>query len=168
MPGSPDIILDVGAGNGVWGKIAKQVFCPCAVAGSEIRDIPQCPDYCAWGIGDFTEQSWSGFDLVMGNPPYYCAELCVRKGLDALVDGGHLVFLLRLAFLEGKGRAAGLFTEHPPKLVCVCPGRPSFYEGKSGMTAFAFFLWQKGWSGETQLNWGNDYERKRLEHIARR
>lgn len=139
----------------MWGAVARKFWPKSDITGSEVRDLGKPDSYDTWNVGDFTEQSYRGIDLVMGNPPYYCAEACVRRGLAALENGGRMVYLLRLSFLEGKRRSAGLFREHPPRSVTVCPGRPSFYDGKSGMTAFAFYIWEKDWRGDTRLAWGD-------------
>jgi hypothetical protein len=76
----------------------------------------------------------------MGNPPYSHAEEFVRQGYDLLSVGGSLIFLLRLAFLEGQARRDELFQDMPPYQVAVCSKRPSFSgDGKTNATAFAVF-----------------------------
>lgn len=98
------------------------------------------------------------YDCVIGNPPYKYAEAFVRLSLEHTVEGGYVVFLLRLAFLEGQERGAGLWKEYPPKQVAVCSQRPSFTgDGKTDATAYAVFVWQKGYSGSTSLTWLGGY-----------
>lgn len=153
----PHRILDPGAGSGNWGKMARNFWPLTNLTGCELRDTPKPPDYDSWLLGDFVrlyQGMWPAFDLVMGNPPFKEAEAFVRAGLPLLHPQGHMIFLLRLAFLEGQARRDGLFTEHPPKYVWTCSKRPSFTEdGKTNATAFAAFVWQKGWEGETVLSW---------------
>ena len=71
-----------------------------------------------------------------------------------LEDGGYIIQLLRLNFLEGQARGRGIHKRHPPQKVVVCAGRVSFTgDGKSNATAYAFFIWQKGWLGKPSLEW---------------
>lgn len=153
----PRRILDPGAGTGNWGRVARDYFPISHITGAELRDTWKPPDYNEWVLGDFPKcyaGLFPSYDLVMGNPPFKVAEEFVRVGLPLLHEEGHLIFLLRLAFLEGQGRRDGLFTEFPPKAVWVCSKRPSFQEdGKTNATAFAAFVWQKGWEGNTSLDW---------------
>jgi len=150
-------ILDLGAGSGRWGKVARRLWPSAFIYGVEIRDVERPEKYDGWLTGDFpvcAHQIRLEYDLVIGNPPYACAEAFVRAGLLLLRDGGQLGFLLRLAFLEGQGRRDGLFKEFPPRAVEVCSKRPSFSEdGKTNATAFAFFIWQKGYRGEPRVRW---------------
>ena len=74
-----------------------------------------------------------------------------------LEDKGYIFFLLRLAFLESKKRIP-LYNDFPPKRVYVLQRRPSFFSTRGSSrtvdaTAYAMFLWQKGWSGKTELDW---------------
>src|SRR5262245_27832883 len=94
------------------------------------------------------------FDLVIGNPPYKHTEQFVRHGMDMLESGGYLVFLLRLNFLEGQGRGRSFWNRYPPVKVVVSSRRVSFSgDGKSNATAYAYFVWQQGYTGETKLAW---------------
>ena len=94
------------------------------------------------------------YDLVIGNPPYKYAEPFVRRALDRTRTHGYVVFLLRLAFLEGRDRSKGLWQEYPPQTVAVCGARPSFTgNGKTDATAYAVFVWQKDWHGTPALTW---------------
>jgi hypothetical protein len=91
---------------------------------------------------------------VIGNPPYREAEAFIRRGLSMLDPGGHLIYLLRLAFLEGQKRRDGLFRELPPFQAAVCSKRPSFTgDGKTNATAFTLLHWVRGYRGETRLSW---------------
>lgn len=151
----PRSILDPGAGAGVWGEHARHLWPAAWIEGVEIRDAPHPPAYSAWHTADF--MAWDAprrYDMVIGNPPYALAEPMVRKCLDLLEPGGFLVFLLRLAFLEGQARAVGLWRECPPKWVAVCDKRPSFTgDGNTNATAFMFVIWRKGWQGTSEVRW---------------
>jgi hypothetical protein len=87
-------------------------------------------------------------------PPLPAAERHVRRALDAVPVGGHVVFLLRLAFLESVERAP-LFIDHPLRQVWVLRKRPSFVKGRTSSTdsaAYGWFWWVKGYAGKTALD----------------
>lgn len=86
---------------------------------------------------------------VAGNPPFTDAEAHVRQAL-AYADVG-VAFLLRLAFLEGKGRIP-FWREHPAARVYVLAERPSFTGGKTDSCAYGWFVWDKRHVGPTQLH----------------
>lgn len=97
------------------------------------------------------------YDVVITNPPYRQALEFVKKGLRDVRDGGKVIMLLKLVFLEGQNRKA-FFREHPPKVVYVFskrlkiqqPGKD--YKGTS-MLCFAWFVWEKGYKGKTEVEW---------------
>lgn len=152
---TPQYAVDPGAGTGVWGQALKAEHPDLCVCGVDI-EYPTAPGYQYWLSLDYLQcgRNFLGTpDLVIGNPPYALAEQFIRHSLDLVADGGFVLFLLRLAFLESKGRARGLFKEHPPRIVATCDERPVFYGEKNGITAFAYFVWQKGWSGPTEMQW---------------
>lgn len=151
-PGS-NSLLDVGAGDGRWGLIANEMWPKFAILdGIDIRDLPKPPYFTGWfPCQDFT--TWDThhrYAIIVGNPPYYLAEKFVEKAWDLLTPGGSIVFLLRLAFLEGVGRHESFWPKYPLTKVYVCSRRPSFYGGKTNGTAFGVFHWQK-----TELFWSD-------------
>lgn len=151
-------ILDPGAGSGVWGAIASNRLLKTDVWGVELRNLEQPAEFDSWiacrDFLDWTPLYNTRFDLVIGNPPYSLAEEFIRHSFDLLAPGGQIVFLLRLAFLEGQARAKGLWTEHPPERVLVLPKRPSFSgNGKTDAIAYAAFYWRDGFRGSPALGW---------------
>jgi hypothetical protein len=158
-------VLDPGAGRGVWGEAILNIYhYPVNLDGIEIQDVSPSESYDRWHHGDYLQDKWSNltddrlFDLVVGNPPYSLAEEFIRQSFYTLCEGGYCYFLLRLAFLESKKRHFGLFTDWQPKRVYVLSRRPSFFTTKSGRKttdalSYAMFLWQKGWVGDTVLDW---------------
>ena len=76
------------------------------------------------------------FDLVISNPPYGDAEKFVEH---ALTIGRTCCFLLRLNWLASKKRAA--FHRAHPSDVFVLPRRPSFTNGGTDATEYAWFVW---------------------------
>lgn len=150
-------ILDPGAGTGPWGRVARERWTTATIEGVEVNaERPQAVGYSTWHHADFL--SWqapaNSYDLVIGNPPYKFAEAFVRRSLELTQPDGYVLFLLRLAFLEGQARGATLWRQIPPQQVAVCSARPSFTgDGNTDATAYALFLWQRGWRGTTALSW---------------
>lgn len=161
VPYAQYAVLDPGAGTGVWGKAAKERWSDCEVGGCDIRDIPQPDAYDHWlPKFDFLQLKAGVYDLVIGNPPYKFAERFVRHALKLTAPKGYVVFLLPLRFLEGQNRGVGLWRDFPPKSVHVMSARPSFIDsgpkaGNTDNTAYAIYIWQKGWTGQPTLGWFN-------------
>lgn len=157
-------ILDVGAGSGVWGRVARHRWPTSAIFGVEIRDLPKPDFYDYWYPGDFMRlEGVKDFDLIMGNPPYSSKQYpklagqIVLKSLDMLVDGGMLILLLKTEFLNTQWRFENIFKHTPPWEVSVCVQRPSFYgNAKTNSIEYSAFLWFKGEAPfGTRINWMN-------------
>lgn len=112
-------------------------------------------------VADFLaidNQEWNG-DIVT-NPPYAYAQEFVEKALSIIPEGKKVCMFLKLTFLEGKGRKH-LFRTQPParvwvscsRLLCAMNGK--FDEISGSATAYAWFVWVKGWKGETVIKWFN-------------
>lgn len=160
LPGAMCAVIDAGAGTGVWGKAFKEVISDKShLIGFEIRDIPSPECYDVWYTANYlnslVEDSYEdSVDVVIGNPPFKHAEEFINRSLSLLRDGGHLVFLLRLSFLESRGRFERLWANGlNPKLVLACAPRVKFYGNSSNDTAYAVYVWQKGYEGKTELDW---------------
>ena len=149
-------VLDPGAGNGVWGEVLHAVSPLSTVVGVERRKVPVPLHYASWHNDNFLQ--WSGrqpsFHLITGNPPYRYAEQFVRIGHSLLAEGGEIVFLLRLAFLESQKRSVGLWKDLPPYHVSVLGRRPSFTgDRRTDATAYMIAYWRKGSYSYTSLDW---------------
>ncbi len=108
-----------------------------------------------------TNTCWDG-DIIT-NPPYAYAIDFVYKSMQILNDGNKLALFLKLQFLEGKERKE-LFRTFPPKPVYVsssrllCAKNAEFQKMKDGggsAVAYAWFIWEKGYKGETVIKWFN-------------
>lgn len=103
-------------------------------------------------------QLWIG-DIVT-NPPYRYAQEFVEKALEIIPKGHKVAMFLKLTFLEGKKRK-DLFTSNPPKRVWVsssrlkCAINGDFDNIGTSATAYAWFIWKKGWHGKTEIRWFN-------------
>lgn len=114
-----------------------------------------------YGIGgvDFltVNQKFDG-DIVT-NPPYKYAKEFVEHAIDLIEDGHKVAMLMRLLFLEGKSRRE-LFEKYPPKYVYVSSARINCaknadFTNEGSAVAYAWFIWQKGYNGETIVKWFN-------------
>lgn len=97
---------------------------------------------------------------IITNPPYkYAKEFC-DHALELVPKGNKVAMFLRLNFLEGKSRRK-LFDENPPKTIYVASGRINCYkngvrEGADvGAQAYAWYIWEKGYKGDTVVKWFN-------------
>lgn len=99
-------------------------------------------------------KEWQG-DIIT-NPPYSCATDMVRKALSVVADGCKVAMWLRILFLESKHRQE-LFKAFPPKRIWVsslripCSDRDGNFRGSA--LGHAWYLWQKGYKGETIIDW---------------
>lgn len=107
---------------------------------------------------DLWTTEWDG-DIIT-NPPYSFAREFVEKALQIIPKGNKVVMFLKLTFLEGKARRE-LFRENPPIRVWVsssrlkCAMNGDFSSFKSSATAYAWFVWEKGYKGDTIVRWFN-------------
>lgn len=96
---------------------------------------------------------------IITNPPYKYAEQFIEHGMSLLSDGNKLCLFLKLQFLEGQRRKE-LFKKYPPKRVWVSSSRIRCYTNgvfkeTSSMLAQAWYVWEKGYEGDTILKWFN-------------
>lgn len=107
----------------------------------------------------FKNEQWGG-DIVT-NPPYAAAQEFVEQALSMIQEGHKVAMFLKLTFLEGKQRAK-LFKENPPIRIWVsssrlkCAKNGDFEQFKSSATAYAWFIWKKGYKGYPEIRWFND------------
>ncbi len=101
-----------------------------------------------------------GFDIVT-NPPYSKAQEFVEHALEILENGRKVAMFLKIQFLEGKARRK-LFDSQPPKVIYVSTGRLKCamngdFEryAKSNAICYAWFIWEKGYKGDTIIRWMN-------------
>ncbi len=98
---------------------------------------------------------------IITNPPYKYAKEFVEHSLDIVDDGRKVAMFLKLTFLEGKARKV-FFAKYPPKKVWVFSERilcakngdfDSLKESGGSAVAYAWFVWEKGYKGETTVGW---------------
>lgn len=111
---------------------------------------------------DFFKATHSTMDIIT-NPPYKYAKEFVEHALNISNDGAKIAMFLKLTFLESKKRRA-LFDKYPPKTVYVSSARlqcakngdfVTYKEGAGTAVAYAWFVWEKGFSGAPTIKWIN-------------
>jgi len=159
-------ILEPSAGTGAFVSAAAEVWRPETIVYNDINTDLMLRDHLlrAGSHAQFTIAQQSDFllmpstgdyDLVVGNPPYSEAEKHIRKALTMIHEDGFVAFLLRVNFLAGIERTAGLWAEHPHEFMGVLDKRPKFVDGyrinkkgkrvKKGTDSceYAVFVWRK-------------------------
>ena len=97
---------------------------------------------------------------IITNPLYKYAKEFVEKSLDIIENGCKVAMLLKLTFLESKSRRE-LFETNPPKYIYVfskritCAINGEFDKISSSAIAYAWFVWVKGYKGNTIIKWIN-------------
>lgn len=98
---------------------------------------------------------------ILTNPPYKFATDFIYKALDLIEDKQYVIMLLKVQFLEGKARKK-LFKKYPPKYIYIhserqlCAKNGDFEtmrKGGGSAVAYAWFMWEKGYKGETLCRW---------------
>jgi hypothetical protein len=110
------------------------------------------------------------FDFIITNPPFSQMQKFIERAL--YYDTCKVAMLGRLLFLEGGVRRKTLWDVSPPARVWVFAGRINVTragyltkknrdkkggarvaEGKGGMVAFAWYVWERGHRGPPVLGW---------------
>lgn len=80
--------------------------------------------------------------------------------LDIIPTGNKVAMFLKVLFLEGKERKK-FFEENPPRVIYVASGRLNcakngdFDKYTSSAVAYAWFVFEKGYKGDTIVKWIN-------------
>lgn len=171
-PKAAELLLEVEPSlNNIWecacgeGHLAKVFDSAGKLArATDLIDRGYTPSmFAGYGYGGFwdflkIDDKWWG-DIVT-NPPYKYAKEFVEKALELVSEGRRVCMFLKLTFLEGKARKE-LFKKHPPRVVYVsssrlkCALNGDFYNTGSSAAAYAWFVWEKGYKGDTVIKWIN-------------
>lgn len=130
-------------------------------AGYEVvsRDLA----YRGYGEGgrDFLVEDFEPWDGdIVTNPPYAFATEFVERSLEMIPTGRKVAMFLKLTFLEGR-RRYDLFKSTPPIRVWVsssrlkCAMNGDFENTGGSATAYAWFVWEKGFQGYPEIRWFN-------------
>lgn len=117
-----------------------------------------------YGIGgvDFLQADKLLAPVIITNPPFRYAKEFVLHALE--LGAEQVCMFLKLTFLEGVGRQE-LFQKYPPRTVAVFTrririarnGDPEMFK-KSSAVCYAWFIWDKGYTGAPKITWINKGE----------
>ncbi len=152
-----------------------ETFCPtiweCACGEGHIAEVLKqngytvmCSDLIDRGYGkggvDFLQIKEKFDGDIITNPPYKYAKEFVERALNIVAGGHKVAMFLKVQFLEGKARKK-LFEKYPPKTIyvsssrLVCAPNGDFKNAPSSAVAYAWFIWEKGYTGDTVVRWFN-------------
>ena len=109
---------------------------------------------------DFLEYDGTWHGDILTNPPFRLSNQFLEKAMSIIEDGRKVYMFLPVRYLEGKARRK-LFEQYAPKIVYVssdrlgCAKNGDFGKYYPRAVAFAWFVWEKGYSGRTELTWFN-------------
>lgn len=112
---------------------------------------------------DFLKQTEQINGDIITNPPYRYACEFIYKALELIPKGNKIAMFLKIQFLESKKRRK-LFDKYPPKIIYIsssrllCAKNGDFEKAKEiggSAVAYAWFIWVKGYQGDTIIKWIN-------------
>jgi hypothetical protein len=100
----------------------------------------------------------SGIYDIITNPPYSDFIPMLNKAMEICLN--KVAMLLPLNYLSSQSRYEG-FKQYPPKRVyvyieriCIAKnGNFSEYDSCSNMEIYAWYVWERGYKGATELKW---------------
>jgi hypothetical protein len=100
---------------------------------------------------------------ILTNPPYKFVTEFVLNSLDILPEGGYACFFLKTTAVESRGRFEKIYKNYPPHYIfqcidrIICAKNGEFDDARknlgAGAQAYAWFIWEKGYKGQTILDW---------------
>lgn len=154
----PQVIYEPACGNGCLSEILKAKY------GRKVYSHDIIDRGYGEGIKDFfqTKELPKDCNCILTNPPYSLATEFIIHALNLLEEGGLCIMFLKTTFLEGKKRHEKLFSKCPPKTIyqfiqrIQCAKDAQFArmkEGGGSAVSYAWFIFQKGYKGETTIKW---------------
>lgn len=110
---------------------------------------------------DFLKETLDGFEGdIITNPPYSVGLEFVQRALESIRPGGKVAMFLKVQFLEGQKRGA-FFKDTPPRTVYIsrsrlsCAKNGDFERFPDSAIAYAWYVWEKGFTGDPVIKWFN-------------
>lgn len=97
---------------------------------------------------------------IITNPPYKFAKEFIEHSLDIVKPDSYVCMLLKITFLEGRGRYE-MFKNNPPYKVLIfsnrvnCSKQGDFEKDSEygGAVGYAWYIWKKGYTGKPEIDW---------------
>lgn len=130
----------------------------------EAGKLGKATDLINLGYGDVEDfllnnKPYHNGDIVT-NPPYKYAQEFVEHALSKVDEGRKVCMFLKVLFLETQKRKE-LFIKFPPKVIYIsssritCAKNGDFKIYNSSAIAYAWYVWVKGYKGDTIIKWIN-------------
>lgn len=145
-------IWECAAGEGHLAEVFREAGLLGKASDKYDRGYCEAIDFLTTGL------SWDG-DIVT-NPPYKYGKEFIEKAMSILKDGRKLALFFPIRYLSSKSRR-DIFEKYPPYKVWVsssrliCAANGEFDKVKGSAVDYAWFIWHKGYDGETKLGWFN-------------
>ena len=113
-------------------------------------------DFLSGSAADIGISTWRG-DIVT-NPPYKgnLDTDFIRRSLELVEQGSYVIMLFKVQFLASKKRKL-FFEQYPIRYVYIHSSRIKILKnnqpGGSNALDYAWYVWQKGWTGDTVIKW---------------
>ena len=152
------MIFEPACGNGCLSKILQEKY------GRKVYSYDIVDRGYGDGVKDFfqTQQLPKDCNCILTNPPYSLATEFIIHSLKLLQEGGLCIMFLKTTFLEGKNRYEKLFSKCPPVYIyqfvqrILCAKDAQFDKMRAGggsAVAYAWFVFKKGYKGDTIVRW---------------
>ena len=158
-----DVVIDNSVGEG-------DLMFPIIKSGRKVIGFDIVNRFSQHPGFEFRNENWLEFNPnklinadVIFNPPYKLAQEFVEHSINLVEEGRKVCAFLKLQFLEGKKRKE-LFEKYPPKIVYVSSSRilcaknadfTGMREAGGSAVAYCWYVWEKGYKGETLIKWFN-------------
>lgn len=158
-----DVVIDNSVGEG-------DLMFPIIKSGRKVIGFDIVNRFSQHPGFEFRNENWLDFNPdkllnadIIFNPPYKLAQEFVEHSINLVEEGRKVCAFLKLQFLEGKKRKE-LFEKYPPKIVYVSSSRilcaknadfTGMREAGGSAVAYAWYVWEKGYKGETLIKWFN-------------
>lgn len=149
-------IFEPACGEGHISEIIKEYYPNSEVISTDLVDR----GYGDGGINFLTHDFGRKFDNIITNPPFKYAKEFIERGLE--LANNKVIMFAKIQLVESVSRKE-LFEKFPPKYIYVFSkrvnplrnGSPVDEKGKpwSSTMCFAWFVWEKGFEGETTFRW---------------
>ena len=156
----PKAILEPSAGLGRFVTASRECWYGADITAVEVRE--ECEDLLKGsGATRVLMGTWEDVDLakvpapdlIVGNPPYEFAQKHFELALSRVAHGGHVAFLLRMAFLNSQKRVKTFWdVQKGFRYLLPLAQRPSFTgDSKTEHSEYATLLFEKGFSGNAEI-----------------
>lgn len=108
---------------------------------------------------DFLKSDLKHDGDIITNPPFKYTNEFILKSLESVEVGSKVAMFLKINYLSGKRRYREIYSKFPPYRVYVFSGRTACSKNnkpegfKGGAMDYAWFIWEKGKLGPTELKW---------------